>query len=102
MYSSAKNARSVWRTTSVDVTRLMPSRYATSVATVDLPVPVAPPISRMIGLAHAGTCCGRRDSTASSRPSPVDVVRREDELDAARCGGLSATTSIAAALSSTR
>jgi hypothetical protein len=44
-----RNARIVCRTKSVDVTRVIPSRYATSVATVDLPVPVAPPIRRMIG-----------------------------------------------------
>ena len=49
MYSGAKNARSVCRTMSVEVTRLIPSRCATSVATVDLPVPVAPPMRTMIG-----------------------------------------------------
>ena len=56
MNSGLKNARSVWRTKSVDVTRVTPSRYATSVATVDLPVPVAPPMRTMIG----------RSSSASS------------------------------------
>ena len=49
MNSGLKKARSVWRTKSVDVTRVTPSRYATSVATVDLPVPVAPPMRTMIG-----------------------------------------------------
>jgi hypothetical protein len=34
---------------SVEVTRVIPSRCATSVATVDLPVPVAPPTSSRIG-----------------------------------------------------
>ena len=49
MKSLEKNARIVWRTKSVEVTRVMPKRYASSVATVDLPVPVAPPMKTMIG-----------------------------------------------------
>ncbi len=49
MNSSEKKARIVWRTKSVDVTRVIPSRQAASVATVDLPVPVAPPISTISG-----------------------------------------------------
>ena len=49
MKSSEKNARIVWRMKSVDVTRVIPKRYASSVATVDLPVPVAPPMKTMIG-----------------------------------------------------
>src|SRR5919108_653406 len=57
MNSTEKNARIVWRMKSVDVTRVIPSRYAISVATVDLPVPVAPPIRRMIG--RASCCSGR-------------------------------------------
>jgi hypothetical protein len=48
MNSFEKNARIVWRMESVVVTRVIPSRYADSVATVDLPVPVAPPTSRTI------------------------------------------------------
>ena len=44
MNSGEKNARIVWRMKSVDATRVMPSRCATSAATVDLPVPVEPPI----------------------------------------------------------
>ena len=44
-----KKARIVWRTKSVEVTRVMPSRCATSVATVDLPVPVAPPTRSTMG-----------------------------------------------------
>ena len=52
MNSSEKNARIVWRTKSVEVTRVMPSRCATSVATVDLPVPVAPPTSTTIGMSR--------------------------------------------------
>ncbi len=49
MNASEKNARIVWRTKSVDVTRLIPSRWATSVVIVDFPVPVAPPTSRTSG-----------------------------------------------------
>jgi hypothetical protein len=49
MNSWEKNARIVCRMKSVDVTRVMPSRYAISVATVDFPVPVAPPTRIMIG-----------------------------------------------------
>ena len=49
MNSCEKNARIVCRTKSVDVTRVIPRRYAISVATVDLPVPVAPPIRITIG-----------------------------------------------------
>ena len=45
MNSLEKNARIVWRTKSVEVTRVMPSRCAASVASVDFPVPVAPPTS---------------------------------------------------------
>ena len=49
MNSCEKNARIVCRMKSVDVTRVIPSRYAISVATVDLPVPVAPPTRITIG-----------------------------------------------------
>ena len=49
MNSSEKNARIVWRITSVDVTRVIPRRCATSVATLDLPLPVPPPIITTIG-----------------------------------------------------
>ena len=49
MNASEKNARIVWRTKSVDVTRVIPSLWAASVAIVDLPVPVAPPTSSTIG-----------------------------------------------------
>ena len=49
MNSCEKNARIVWRMKSVEVTRVIPSRYAISVATVDLPVPVAPPTRMTIG-----------------------------------------------------
>ncbi len=50
MNSFEKNARIVCRMKSVDVTRVIPSRWAVSVATVDLPVPVAPPTSSRIGV----------------------------------------------------
>ena len=53
MNASEKNARIVWRMKSVDVTRVMPSRCAASVATVDLPVPVAPPTKSRIGRSSA-------------------------------------------------
>ena len=46
MNSFEKNVRIVCRMKSVDVTRVIPSRCAASVAIVDLPVPVAPPTSR--------------------------------------------------------
>jgi hypothetical protein len=49
MKSAEKKARIVCLTKSVEVTRVMPSLWATSVATVDLPVPVVPPTSTMIG-----------------------------------------------------
>ncbi len=49
MKSLEKKARIVWRMKSVDVTRVIPKRYASSVATVDFPVPVAPPMKTMIG-----------------------------------------------------
>jgi hypothetical protein len=53
MNSSEKNARIVCRMKSVDVTRVMPSRYAISVAIRDFPVPVAPPTSTTIGRSRA-------------------------------------------------
>ena len=49
MNSSEKNARIVWRMKSVDVTRVIPRRYAISVATRDFPVPVPPPTRTTIG-----------------------------------------------------
>ena len=50
-----KSARIVWRTKSVDVTRVIPSRYATSAAIVDLPVPVAPPIRMISGMSSSSS-----------------------------------------------
>ena len=44
MASGVKKARSTWRITSVAITRVMPSRAASIVASVDLPTPVVPPI----------------------------------------------------------
>ena len=38
------------RMESVETIRVMPSRWATSVAMVDLPTPVVPPMSTMSGL----------------------------------------------------
>ena len=60
MKSREKNARIVWRMKSVEVTRVMPSRCAASVASVDLPVPVAPPTSRTIGSSRCWSACRRR------------------------------------------
>ena len=56
MNSSEKNARMVWRRKSVEVTRVIPSRCATSVAIVDLPVPVAPPMRTTIGASSSRRC----------------------------------------------
>ena len=42
-------ARSTSRMASVEITRVMPSRAASCVATVDLPTPVAPPRRMMSG-----------------------------------------------------
>ena len=42
------------RMESVDEIRVMPSRWATSVAIVDLPTPVVPPIRTMSGLVERG------------------------------------------------
>ncbi len=49
MASGVKNARSTWRITSVAITRVMPSRWASIVASVDLPTPAAPPIITISG-----------------------------------------------------
>ena len=77
MNSSEKNARIVWRTKSVDVTRVIPSRCATSVATVDLPVPVAPPTSTTSGTSSSSQLAGsggagRRDGAPSSLAEHLD------------------------------
>jgi hypothetical protein len=69
MNSFEKNARMVCRMKSVDVTRVMPSRYAASVATVDLPVPVAPPTSTMIGKSSSCSSRKRRKRRTASEPS---------------------------------
>ena len=60
--SWVKKARSTWRITSVAITRLIPSRPASMVASVDLPTPVVPPI--------------RTTSGRSSRPSRVQARKR--------------------------
>ena len=49
MKSWEKNARTTWRSWSVAITRVMPSRPASCVATVDLPTPVTPPSSTSSG-----------------------------------------------------
>ena len=60
MNSREKNARIVCRMKSVEVTRVMPSRCAVSVASVDFPVPVAPPTSRKTGSSSCCSACRRR------------------------------------------
>ena len=100
MNSGEKNARIVWRMKSVEVTRVIPSRCATSVATVDLPVPVAPPISSTIGTSSdcrsasggAGRSPGRppprpstsRASSRGGRPRSPSAALGEVELDPPR------------------
>ena len=64
-----KYARIVWRMKSVEVTRVIPSRWAVSVATVDLPVPVAPPTSRTIGRSRACNDASPRKCETTRRPS---------------------------------
>ena len=75
MNSSEKNARIVCRTKSVDVTRVIPSRYAASVATVDLPVPVAPPTRtirrqvQLVQLTEAANLAAASEPSASPSAS---------------------------------
>ena len=54
---------------SVDATRVMPSLCATSAATVDLPVPVEPPISTMIGTSSPCRSASRRRRPTTRSPS---------------------------------
>ena len=56
MNSLEKKARIVCRMKSVEVTRVMPRRWAASVASVDLPVPVEPPTRRTIGMLELLEC----------------------------------------------
>ena len=69
MNSGEKKARIVWRMKSVDVTRVIPSRCAASVAIVDLPVPVAPPMSRMTGTSSWCSAWSRRSRRIVRPPS---------------------------------
>ena len=69
MNSREKNARIVWRMKSVEVTRVMPSRWATSAATVDLPVPVEPPTKSTIGTS-SDCSVGVAAQPARRRPRP--------------------------------
>ncbi len=71
MNSSEKKARIVCRMKSVDVTRVMPRRCATSAATVDLPVPVDPPISTINGTSSACRSASRRSRSTARSPSCV-------------------------------
>ena len=78
MNSGEKNARIVWRMKSVEATRVIPSRWATSAATVDLPVPVEPPISTMIGTSSVCRSASRcRRPTARSPSSSPSISARE-------------------------
>ena len=58
---------------SVEVTRVIPSRWAASVATVDLPVPVAPPTSSRIGRSSAA----QRREPAHPEDDPSALVLAE-------------------------
>ena len=72
---------------SVDVTRVIPSRCATSVAIVDLPVPVAPPTSSSSGSSSRWRASSRRsrrtvrvgrllaDQLRSELAEPVEIER---------------------------
>ena len=91
MNSAEKNARIVWRTKSVDVTRVMPRRCADSVATVDLPVPVAPPTSRITGRSSsrsAANCRSRRivpaPSASPSTATASSSSRASSSVDSPR------------------
>ena len=92
MNSFAKKARIVWRTKSVEVTRVIPSRYATSVATVDLPVPVPPPTSRITG--RSSSCRSRKRCEAADRARAGLLAEQVDgevahavEVDRSRARG---------------
>ena len=57
MRSIEKKARMTWRTMSVEATRVMKSRCATSVASVLLPTPVAPPMRITSGTSRRRSDC---------------------------------------------
>ncbi len=59
----------VWRTMSVLITRVMPRRCASSVASVLLPTPVAPPMSTMSGVSRRRSFCHWRKRWMSVSPS---------------------------------
>ena len=98
MNSREKNARIVCRMKSVDVTRVIPRRCAASVASVDLPVPVAPPTSKTTGSSRCCNACSRRRRRivrpASGSPStspgdlrqPVEVELERAPLHHVRVG----------------
>ena len=84
MNSREKNARIVWRMKSVEATRVMPSRWATSAATVDLPVPVEPPISTMIGTSSVCRSASRCSCATARSPSSSPSVLARERRAAAR------------------
>src|SRR5256885_1340050 len=77
MNSCEKKARIVCLTKSVEVTRVIPSRYAASVATVDLPVPVAPPTRTITGRSRSCSSRRRRSLGAEVDRGGFDL----DEID---------------------
>ena len=79
-----KKARIVCRMKSVDVTRVMPSRWATSAATVDLPVPVAPPISTTIGTSSSWSSDSRRSRPTARSPSVSPSTSRASSSSRSR------------------
>ena len=97
--AGGKNARSVCRTTSVHVTRLMPRRCADLGGDRGLARPRRAADEEDDRL-HAGTFAGSRSRIASSSPSP-ETSFAASTSSAPRAAASSATTSIAAAFSST-
>src|SRR4051794_12968432 len=69
---------------SVDVTRVMPSRCATSVATDDLPVPVAPPTSRTSGRSSSTDGLWQERKEGLVETLPDEIVRGEHDAAAVR------------------
>ena len=82
MNSFEKNARIVWRMKSVDATRVIPSRCATSAASVDLPVPVEPPIRTMIGTSSDCRSASRRSRPTARSPSSSPSVSCGEDAQA--------------------
>ena len=77
----------------------MPSRWAASVAIVDLPVPVAPPTSSTIGTSRCWSACSRRSRrivrvpSVSPSSSTASVAAGRGRADARPCAMRSASAS---------